>query len=65
MLGELRILVHTFNPSNGEAEAGTSLSWRPALSRMNYRAARTIQRNCVSGKNKTKQTTTKQNNNKT
>lgn len=44
MLGELRILVHTFTLSNGEAEAGTSLSWRPALSRMNYRAARTTQR---------------------
>ena len=56
MLGELRILVHTFTLSNGEAEAGTSLSWRPALSRMNYRAARTIQRNPVSKKEKKNKT---------
>ena len=54
------VVVHDFNPSTREAEAGGFLSSRPAWSyRVSSRTSRTTQRNLVS-KNKTKQYNTKQ-----
>jgi hypothetical protein len=51
------VVVHAFNPSTREAEAGGFLSSRPAWSRVSSRTARAIQRNPVSKKqtNKTNQ----------
>ena len=42
------MVVHTFNPSTQEAEAGRFLSLRPAWSRVSSRTARATQRNPVS-----------------
>jgi hypothetical protein len=44
----LVIMVHAFNPSTSEAEAGEFLSLRPAWSRVSSRTARATQRNPVS-----------------
>jgi hypothetical protein len=45
----LGVMVHAFNPSTGEAEAGGFLSSRPAWSKkVSSRTARAIQRNPVS-----------------
>jgi hypothetical protein len=52
------VVVHAFNPSTLEAEAGGFLSSRPKASlvyKVSSRTARAIQRNPVS-KNKNKQT---------
>jgi hypothetical protein len=51
------VVVHTFNPSTWEAEAGGA----SLIYKVSSRTARTIQRNPVSKKqNKTKQSKTKQ-----
>jgi hypothetical protein len=49
------VVVHAFNPSTWEAEAGGSLSLRPSLVyKVSSRIARAIQRNPVSEKPKKK-----------
>ena len=49
-------MVHAFNPSTWEAEAGVFLSLRPAgVYRMSSRTARATQRNPVSKTKKQKQ----------
>jgi hypothetical protein len=44
------VVVHAFNPSTWEAEAGRFLSSRPAWYKVSSRTARAIQRNPVSKK---------------
>jgi hypothetical protein len=46
------VVVHAFNPSTWEAEAGRFLSSRPAWSRVSSRTARATQKDPVS-ENKT------------
>jgi hypothetical protein len=56
------VVVHAFNTSTWESEAGRFLSLRPAwYTELSTRTARATQRNAV----KTKQNKTKQNNTKT
>jgi hypothetical protein len=55
------VVVHAFNPSTWEAEAGRFLSSRPAkVYKVSSRTARATQRNSVS-KNKKQNKTTKKN----
>jgi hypothetical protein len=55
VLGESGVVVHTFNPSTWEAEAGRFLSSRPAWSyKVSSRTTRATQRNPVSKKKKKK-----------
>jgi hypothetical protein len=49
------VVVHTFNPSIWEAEAGVSLSSKPAWSTELVQIASITQRNPVSKQNKAKQ----------
>jgi hypothetical protein len=57
------VVVHAFNPSTWEAEAGGFLSSRPAWFRVSSRTARAIQRNLsqkqTNTTNKQKQQTNK------
>jgi hypothetical protein len=61
------VVVHAFNPSTREAEAGGFLRLRPTslVYKVSSRTARAIQRNPVSKNNKTKQNKTKQTNKQT
>jgi hypothetical protein len=58
------LVAHVFNPSTQDAEAGESLTLRPAWSLESFRTARATQRNSVSKTNKqtNKQTKAKQTN---
>jgi hypothetical protein len=57
--GQLGVVVHAFNPSTREAEAGGFLSSRPAWSTEWVPGQPGIYRETLSRKNKNKQTTTK------
>jgi hypothetical protein len=46
------VVVHAFNPSTWEAEAGGFLNSRPPGLQVSFRTARATQRNPVSEKNK-------------
>jgi hypothetical protein len=57
------VVVHAFNPSTWEAEAGGFLSSRPAWStRVSSRTARATQRNPVSNNNNNNNNTKKKTN---
>jgi hypothetical protein len=58
------VVVHAFNPNSQEADAGGSLSLRPAWSRVSSRTVRATQRNPVSKNQKPKSETNKQTNKK-
>jgi hypothetical protein len=57
------VVVHAFNPSTWEAEAGGFLSLRPTVYRVSSRTARTTQRNPISKKKKTQNNNNNNNNN--
>jgi hypothetical protein len=59
-IAEPGVVVHAFNPSTQEAEAGGFLSSRPAWSRVSSRTARATQRNPVSKNQKIKKERNKQ-----